>query len=198
MPEAPVCFDGTVFPRLETARLLLRELTADDVPALFALFADPLVTRYLGIEPFRQPEEAIWLVNMARELFQSRQGVRWAIAPREHADQLIGTCGYNDWQQQDNCAELGYELARAYWRQGLMHEALAACLRFGFEMMRLNRVEAEVTVENTASARLLLRLGFQQEGVLRQRSYRKGAYHDLYILALLRYDYWRGQRREHA
>ncbi len=67
-----------------------------------------------------------------------------------------------------------------------MTEALEAMLRFGFDAMSLNRIEADVTVGNDASVRVLEKLGFQREGLLRQRGYWKGSYHDLWLFSLLR------------
>jgi len=82
---------------------------------------------------------------------------------------IIGTCGYTRWNQENRFALLGYDLARDCWRRGLMSEAVAAVLRFGFEHMALHRVEATVVTGNTASATLLGRAGFEREGVLRGR-----------------------------
>lgn len=59
-----------------------------------------------------------------------------------------------------------------------MTEAVRAMIQFGFEHMCLNRIEAEVMPENIASIRLLLKLGFVEEGVLHERSFWRGAFHD--------------------
>lgn len=64
-------------------------------------------------------------------------------------------------------AEVGYVLAISQWGRGVMKELMPALLRFGFEEMKLHRIEARVDPENTASIRVLTRAGFQQEGVLR-------------------------------
>ncbi|NIW38715.1 MAG: GNAT family N-acetyltransferase, partial [Gemmatimonadetes bacterium] len=85
-------------------------------------------------------------------------------------------------------AEIGYDLAHRHWGRGLMTEALRPMLRFGFEEMDLHRIEAGVTVGNEASARVLEKLGFREEGLLRRGGYWKGAYHDLRGFGLLRRD----------
>ena len=83
-------------------------------------------------------------------------------------------------------AEIGDDLGRDYWHQGYMSEALRAMLAYGFETLKLNRIEALVMPENEASATLLRRLGFSEEGVLREYAYFKGEYHDLRFFSLLR------------
>ncbi len=173
-----------LFPRLETARLLLRKMRAKDADALFALFSDPRVTRYYDLATFHSSTEAKQLL----ESFQHRIGLRWAIAYKEAPDELIGTCGYNIWIQPAQRAVLGYDLLPAHWRQGIMREALKAVLEFGFTSMQLHRVEALTFPENDASSRLLDHLGFRAEGVLRDYQYLHDRYQSMAIYALLAQD----------
>jgi [ribosomal protein S5]-alanine N-acetyltransferase len=86
-------------------------------------------------------------------------------------------------------AILGYDLAREYWRRGLMSEAVAAVLRLGFEQMGLHRVEATVMAGNTASAALLGRAGFRREGVMRERALKQGEFRDVWMFGLIRTDW---------
>jgi ribosomal-protein-alanine N-acetyltransferase len=83
-------------------------------------------------------------------------------------------------------AEIGYDLEKASWKQGIMTEALRAMLQYGFGQMGLNRVEALVYVENEASIHLLERLGFQKEGLLRQYFRRGDTHYDHWLLSLLK------------
>jgi ribosomal-protein-alanine N-acetyltransferase len=93
------------------------------------------------------------------------------------------------WNQENQFALLGYDLARPYWRGGLMSEAVAAVLRAGFERMALHRVEATVMTGNIASATLLGRAGFQCEGTLRERALQRGAFRDVQMFAITRADW---------
>ncbi len=182
-------FDFGSLPTLETHRLVLRQVRGDsDLGALFDLFADPEVARYTDTGPFTSVSEATEVMNWIEDLFTRRQGMRWALTLKDGDDTLIGTAGYNWWHHANNSAEVGYDLARRYWNQGLMTEALAPVLAFGFDQMALNRIEAEVTVGNEASTRVLSKLGFQSEGLLRQRGHWKGAYHDVWLYSLLHSD----------
>lgn len=182
-------FDFSSLPVLETERLLLREIRHDDVDALYALFSDPEVTHYIDLETMRHVSEAGQLIDFVNDRFDKKIGTRWAITIKAHGDELVGTIGYNVWMRHNYCGEIGYDLAKRCWGQGYMPEAIRAVVEFGFDRMNLNRVEADVTVGNEASARVLTKVGFMKEGLLRQRGYWKGGFHDLWFFSLLRSDY---------
>ncbi|MEZ4713620.1 MAG: GNAT family protein [Caldilineaceae bacterium] len=171
------------FPTLETPNLRLRELTEDDAPDLLAVFADEEVTRFYDLYAYETEGEALELIDFFAESFEVERSIRWGIA-RKTDDRIIGTCGYV-WLRRFR-GEIGYELNRAFWRQGIMKEALTAIIQFGFEQLQLNRIEALVMVENAASAALLRSLGFHEEGILREHDYFKGQFHNMRCFALLR------------
>ena len=110
--------------------------------------------------------------------FARREAIRWGLV-LPGVPHIIGTCGYTRWDRDNHYAVLGYDLARPYWRQGLMTEAVAAVVRLGFEQMDLHRVEATVIAGNAASAALLSRAGFGREGVLRERVLNRGVFRDV-------------------
>ena len=178
-------------PEFETARLVIRKVDAEaDLAALYELFADDDVAKYTDTGPFRSMDEATEVMDWIKDIYSRRQGVRWAMAMREDPASLIGTAGFNQWHRWNNSAEIGYDLAQRYWGRGLAGEALRPILEFGFSEMALNRIEADVTVGNERSARVLDKLGFRREGLLRQRGMWKGAYHDVWLYSLLRSDPW--------
>jgi [ribosomal protein S5]-alanine N-acetyltransferase len=172
------------FPRLETQRLKLRQMVATDADAVFRIFADEAVTRYYDLETFTHAEQAHQLIARQTERFEQEIGIRWGITQKGH-DVVIGTCGYM-FHRPSLRAELGYDLARPYWRQGIMTEALKAIVDYGFERLDLHRLQALVLPGNIASERLLHKLGFQEEGVLRSYAYFKGAFHDLRCFSRLK------------
>jgi [ribosomal protein S5]-alanine N-acetyltransferase len=174
------------FPQLITENLILRETTLNDAPAIFQIFADDAVTKYHDLETATNIEQAKFLIQRRRERFQKQEAIRWGIATKED-NVIVGSCGYgikNRFQ-----AEIGYELAREYWRKGFMTEALSAIIQWGFEQLDLNRIEAFVMLENTASIQLLKKLHFVEEGVLREYGFWKGEFHDLKIFSLLKKEY---------
>ena len=177
------------FPTLETPRLLLREITAADAPALFGIHGDPSLMQWFGADPLSDLAGAEKLVAFfASWRGLPNPGTRWAIQLKGE-DTLSGTCGLFAWHRLWRKCTVGYELARAAHGKGYMHEALSAVLDWGFEHMELNRVEAQVHPENLASLRSVARLGFQREGLLREVGYWGGRHHDLLQYALLRRDW---------
>lgn len=183
-------FDFAEMPRLQTERLILREVRpSGDLDAMFALFGDPDVARFTDTGPFSDVDDAQEVIDWISRIFEQRRGLRWALALADNEEQMIGTCGYNHWDPSNNSGGIGYDLAKDHWGKGLMTEALQPVIRFGFERMGLNRIEADVTVGNDASARVLQKLGFTEEGLLRQRGFWKGRYHDLRMFGLLRGDW---------
>lgn len=176
------------FPSLTTQRLRLRPLAATDVDFVFAHFADPAIDRFLlDDDPVRTREEAQAIVDF----YVSAAGPtpnRWVLE-RLSDGMPIGTCGLHRWVQRDRCCEVGYDLSPRAQGQGYMTEALRAVLDFGFATLDLNRIEAIVHVDNAASLRLLDRLHFQREGVLRDLHLRDGVFHDHAVLSLLARDW---------
>jgi ribosomal-protein-alanine N-acetyltransferase len=177
-------------PVLRTERLVLRQITESDGEGLFGIFADDEVTEFYAWDRFTDVGQGHELAARTARQFRQREAARWGLllpgTPR-----IIGTCGYTRWNQENRFALLGYDLARDYWRLGLMSEAVAAVLRFGFEHMALHRVEATVVAGNTASAALLSRAGFQHEGVLRGRFLKRETFRDVQMFGLTRAD-WSG------
>ncbi|HLV37623.1 MAG TPA: GNAT family protein [Spirillospora sp.] len=183
-------FDFGAFPTLRTERLVLREITPDDALAVFHLRSDYEVTRYNSGAPYTHIDQARRLIRSIREGYADKDELRWGITLSSGDGRVIGMVGYNYWHRKDRRASVGYDLARAYWKQGIMTEALQAVIDFGFERMDLNRIEADCVVENEASAKLLLRIGFRQEGIQREQYFEAGRFWDLRLFALLRREYW--------
>lgn len=115
-------------------------------------------------------------------------GIGWVICRRDDA-RVMGTLALFHFHEQNDRAEIGYALGRAYWGQGYMHEALTALLGFAFGEMDLRRLEADTDPRNAASIRALERLGFQREGLLRERWVVAGEVSDSALLGLLRRDW---------
>ncbi len=176
------------FPRLRTPRLVLRELTAADAPALYAIHADGDAMRWYGADPMTAPAQAARLIETFTAWRIAGTGWRWGIERRADGV-LVGSCGLFRWSRPWRSCTIGYELARDARGQGLMREALAAVLEHGFDVMALNRVEARVHPENARSLAVLAGLGFAREGYQRQAGYWGGAFRDLEQLALLRGDF---------
>lgn len=184
-------FDFSTFPRLYTDRLVLREIVMDDALAVFRIRGDFQVTRYNTGPAYATIDQARKLITGMQKSYNDHDELRWGVTRKGGDNQVIGMVGFNYWHRKDRRGSVGYDLARAYWHQGIMSEALRAVVAFGFERMNLNRIEADCTVENTASERLLLKLGFQPEGLQREQYFEEDRFWDVRLFALLRRDYQR-------
>jgi RimJ/RimL family protein N-acetyltransferase len=154
--------------QLTTPRLILRPLVEVDVPALFAIFSHPEVMRYWSSPPLTEIEQARHLLQDIQAGYQTE--AYWQPGIERRSDgALIGTCTLFAFHTASRRAEVGYALGRPYWGAGYMVEALTALITYAFGALDLHRLEADIDPRNTASARLLERLGFQKEGHLRER-----------------------------
>lgn len=177
------------FPKIETDRLVLREIVASDAPALFAIHGDAQAMRWFGTDPLTELGQAEKLVETFASWRQMpNPGVRWGIQSKVDGA-LIGSCGLFKWNRGWKSCVIGYELAKAAWGNGFMAEALSAALTWGFEHMELHRVEAQIHPENAASIGLVRNLGFVQEGYLREAGFWLDKRHDLLLFALLHREY---------
>ncbi|BAY84234.1 GCN5-related N-acetyltransferase [Calothrix parasitica NIES-267] len=173
------------FPELETQNLILRQVNQSDSRDIFQHLSDKEVLKYHDLEAFTNIKQAKNIIAIFDEKFHSNQMIRWGIANKEN-NIIIGTCGFHNWVQKSFQAEIGYELSQAYWQKGIMTEALTNIIKFGFEKMELNRISATVMLDNIASMKLLDKLGFEEEGVLREYGFWKGEFHDLKMFSLLK------------
>lgn len=180
------------FPILETKRLKLIEITHQHLDSIFSILSLEEVTKYYGTDPFILPAEATKLIDMYHKNFHEKRGIRWGIKLKEN-QKIIGTIGLNALQLNNKRAEIGYELHPSYWRNGFATEALKEVLNFSFEQLDLHRVGAVVYPENKVSLNLLKKLGFTNEGLLRDYIYQNKQSHDTYVLSLLKHEWVKSQ-----
>ncbi len=166
------------FPILSTKRLNLREFRLSDKDALFRIFEDEEVTRYYNISAFQSMEDCLALLERRRVRFYKGRGISWAITMKDN-DSLIGNCSFNAFLKQRTVGEIGYELKRPFWNQGIMTEALTAIIQYGFEIIGLRQIEAWVIPGNIGSMRVLTKLNFQWLGLQKNKGYWDGKHHDL-------------------
>src|SRR5690349_6506157 len=102
-------FDFEAFPTLETARLVLRDITLDDAEAIFAIRGDYAVTRLNTGPAYPDVSHAAKLITSLREGFRLKDEIRWGITRRGN-DTVIGMVGYNFWARADSRAQVGYDL----------------------------------------------------------------------------------------
>ncbi len=172
------------FPELRTERLVLREIELSDAPSLYKLRSDNQVIKYLDRAKPNSLDEVYSLINTIREGLKQNNSVNWAISVKGNAE-LIGTIGFWRLQKEHFRAEIGYMLFPEFQGKGLMHEALAIVLRYGFKKMNLHSVEANCNPGNTKSIRLLENNNFIREGFFKENYYYNGKFLDSSIYSLL-------------
>ncbi|WP_334071167.1 MULTISPECIES: GNAT family N-acetyltransferase [Paenibacillus] len=177
-----------LFPQLETERFVLRKLTSEDARDLFHYFSNDEVTKYYDLDSFVELRQAEDLIQSWNRRFTEKRGFRWAITEKPN-NKVIGTIGFHNWSKEHFKAEIGYELNPTYWGKGVMTEVLQETLRFGFEDLWLNRIEAFIDPDNIRSRYLLEKTGFHEEGYLKQCFYEKNQFADAVIFALLKQQY---------
>ena len=191
--EANALEKEKIFEEFPVLRLeegfILRELQPLDALDLLNYLSNPEVHRYVNEEDTPSTlQEAESEVYYWSGLFRHRRSIYWAVA-REDTNQVIGTVGYNIWSRTHDRAEISYDLAREYWGQGLMTSLLRLIVKFGFEEMQLKRIQATVVLDNKGSIRVLQKLGFKDEGILRKYNCLRGKYCDSRMMAILDSDY---------
>lgn len=184
----------TTFPPIALAsdRLSLRLLDTRDAADLLAIFGDPEVVRYWSQAPWTGGEDALGMIERDHLAFAEGSALRLGIALRS-CDRVVGTLALFNFSRANRRAEIGYALARAHWGHGLMHEALGLLVDWTFDALQLHRLEADIDPANHASARSLQRLGFQREGLLRERWIVDGQVSDTAFYGLLAAE-WRAAR----
>jgi [ribosomal protein S5]-alanine N-acetyltransferase len=174
---------------LETERLTLRRLQEADAEGLHAAYGDAEAMRFWDFPASRDVEETASRIRQSLAV-DERWHAAWGILLR--AGDFAGMINYHQRQPWNRRLELGWILAPAFWRQGLMTEAARVVLHHCFTEMDTHRVEATIEPENTASRALAAKLGFVLEsGPLRDRLCVDGRFRSVLMYGLLRPDWSR-------
>lgn len=170
---------------IRTQRLLLRPPRFRDAPQFHQYASDPKVSRYVLWDTHTSLSQSRTVLRgmMARSRLEGL--LTFAIVTGD-GGRMVGTIGLVWRDTQNSSAEVGFSLARDCWGKGLMTEALTAFLRYVFEELPVNRIEAQHDTRNPASGRVMQKAGMRSEGLLRSRLYYKGEYADVAMYAALR------------
>ncbi|OUJ68691.1 GNAT family N-acetyltransferase [Hymenobacter crusticola] len=148
---------------VETERLVLRELLAEDALGMFAMDSDPEVHRYLGNTPLVSLTQSQEQITFIQQQYRENGIGRWAVIDKQ-TGHFVGWSGLK-WimeplNQQTHFYELGYHFARPYWGRGYATEAAQAVLQYGFDTLGLIAMYSLADGQNQASNHVLLKLGF--------------------------------------
>ena len=132
----------------------------DDLDDLSTIYADADVMQFLSGHPLTREETAGWL-RYFLDGWENFGFGWWAVVSKERG-QLIGHCGLQFIHITPE-VEVTYGLAKEYWRKGLASESARACLRYGFEALKLERIYALADPGNTGSHRVMQRVGLNYD-----------------------------------
>ena len=180
----------SALPTLESARLRLRPIREDDLPDLYAVFADPDVMRYWTRPPMRDIAEARDYLAEIEGNFATRIAFKWGITRRDN-DRVIGTTSLFRLDTPHQTAEIGYALGSAHWGNGYAAEAVHRTCQFAFDELHLRRLEADIDPRHHASIHVVEKAGFQREGVLRERYIYNDEIQDVVYYGLLAREFTR-------
>jgi len=186
MPTNQTETELNTFPVIHTNRLDLVEIRQQHLKNIYNLFSDENVTRFYNLLPLTVESDAQKFIDWYQNRFKEKLGIRWGISLKGEQD-IIGTIGFNNFTKRHK-ANIGYDLQPDYWNKGIMTEALRAVINFGFNQLEINRMEAEVMQGNVNSEKLLLKLNFLKEGVLREWMLWNDNYYDMSMFSLLKSD----------
>lgn len=168
---------------LVSKRLVLREFTRDDFDAVHHYASDPKVVEFMEWGPNTRAETRRFLErNIQAQVVQPRTDYNLAITM---SDELIGGCGFTIHSLSAKRAEIGYCIRREDWGKGVGTEVAGELIRFGFNDMKMHRIEAKCDPENIGSYRIMEKNGMQREGVLRHEKNIRGVWRDSYIYSIL-------------
>jgi len=145
---------------IETDRLLLREFILDDAEKFYQLNLNPNVIKYTGNASFKSIEEAKSFLENYKDYKTNGYG-RWAVINKE-SNEFIGWCGLK-YGELKNETDIGFRFFEEEWHKGYATESAASCLKYGFEVLKLNRIIGRAMKENTASIKVLEKIGLVYE-----------------------------------
>jgi len=171
-----------LFRELETDRLLLKNISAEDRGFILTVFSNDEVNRFLfDAEPLIDIQDADGLIDFYTQE-EPRGHHRWVLVRKSDGVKL-GTCGFHCWDKEVGCCEVGYDLLPDFWGQGYMLEAVRAIIEFARSDMQLNRINACIYVDNDKSVRLAEKCRFAFEGKMKDEVFRGEKYpHKIFTL----------------
>ncbi len=170
--------------RIETPRLVLRPFVISDTDNWFAMMRDPQVMRYWSHPAWQERRQASESITDSIAALETQEYLQLAIA-RKSDDSCIGMCILFHHHQASQRGEIGYCLASEAQGQGYMVEALNHFVPFLRDSLALRRLEADIHPQNQGSARVLQSMGFEQEGLLKERWCVGGEISDSALFGLL-------------
>ncbi len=173
------------FPELETDRLILRRITMEDAEDFLRLRSDAEAMKYIDKPLIESMAEIRELIKKIDDGIWQNETIGWGITLKDKSG-LIGTISYHVIYREHYRAEIGYMLAPAHWNKGLITEAIAKVLDYGFNQMNLHSIEAKVNPSNNVSMKVLEKFGFVKEAYFKESYFFNAKFLDTAVYSLLK------------
>ena len=168
----------TIFPKLETERIILREVNEEDLDLVFSFNADPDALRYVAREYYTHKNEAVDKLKSLQAGYHEKTGIIWTFVLKRSGESL-GYGGFFEISENRDNTEVGYGILKKYWGNGYVSEVVKELTRFGFDDMDIQRIFGRVDPENIPSARILEKLGYRNEGIIHADGFARGRHFDM-------------------
>ena len=177
-------FSFLPFQNLESERLLLRQITPDDVNEIFALRSNPETMKYIPRPLATTKDDAMGHIKMIQDKIVSNEGINWAITEKGNP-KMIGIIGHYRIRWEHFRSEIGYMLLPEHQGKGIITEAIQLLVDYGFNEMNMHSLEAIIDPENTASARVLEKNNFVKEAHFKENEFYDGKFLDAVVYSIL-------------
>lgn len=177
-------FSFLPFQNLESERLLLRQITPDDVNEIFALRSNPETMKYIPRPLATTKDDAMGHIKMIQDKIVSNEGINWAITEKGNP-KMIGIIGHYRIRWEHFRSEIGYMLLPEHQGKGIITEAIQLLVDYGFNEMNMHSLEAIIDPKNTASARVLEKNNFVKEAHFKENEFYDGKFLDAVVYSLL-------------
>jgi len=169
------------FPVIETERLVLRKISAEDAEDIFKLRTNEEAMKYIKKPKLQSIDDVLELIKV----MNNPDRIQWGITIKNE-NKVIGSIGYHRIINEHYRAEIGYMLDPAYWKTGLMSEAVAKAIDYGFTKMGLHSIEAIIDPDNVASRATLKKFNFIKEAYYKENFFFEGDFFDSEVYSLLK------------
>ena len=192
MKKETVCSVFSKIPTVYTDRLILRRMKQTDAEDMFDYAKRQDVTKYLRWYPHQSVKYTSDYLRYVSARYNLGDFYDWAVVEKK-SGKMIGTCGFTSFDLPNDSAEIGYVLNPDFHGLGYATEAAAKVIEFGFTTLDLHRIEARFMKENTASLRVMEKLGMTLEGYRRDGMLIKQQYRTIGVCSILKHE-WQGQK----
>lgn len=172
------------FQNLESERLLLRQITKDDVNEVFEMRSNPEIMKFVPRPLVTSKEEALEHIKLIQTKIEENTGINWAITLKGNS-RLIGIIGHYRISWENLRSEIGYMILPEYHGKGITSEAVKLLIDYGFKTMKMHSLEAIIDPRNHASAKVLEKNNFVLEGQFKEDTLWQGQWLDTNIYSLL-------------